>query len=172
MTAISNQHARQVEQLYLENHSWLSMFIQKRLGCPEDTADMIHDTYMRIMVSGRLPEKQESRRFLTHIAKGLLVDKFRRKQLEKAYQEYLQDLPESHAPSAEQHAQMIESLVELDAMLHRLPAKVREALLLRQLDNLSYKEIAQRMNISVSSVEKYIAKGLQACLEAAFEDRV
>lgn len=172
MAAISTSYAEKVEQLYREHHSWLYVFILRRTGCSQDTADLIHDTYLRILASGRLPKKQDSKRFLTHIAKGLLIDSYRRKQIEEAYQAYLQQLPDDHAPSAETHVQMIEALTEIDALLHRLPDNVREALLLRQLDNLSYKEIARRMNVSVSSVEKYIAKGLQACIEATIEDRI
>ncbi|ODN66106.1 sigma-70 family RNA polymerase sigma factor [Methylophaga muralis] len=172
MAVIGSSLTEQVEQLYKEHRSWLSIFIQRRTGCPQVTADLIHDTYLKILTSGRLPKKQDSKRFLTHIAKGLLIDNYRRKQIEEAYQDYLLQLPQDHAPSAETHVQMIEALTEIDALLHRLPDNVREALLLRQLDNLSYKEIAKRMNVSVSSVEKYIAKGLQACIEAAIEDRI
>lgn len=171
MAAIGSSLTEQVEQLYKEHRGWLSLFIQRRTGCPETTADLIHDTYLKILSSGRLPQKKDSKKFLTHVAKGLLIDNYRRKQIEQAYQEYLQQLPQDHAPSAEIHVQMIEALTEIDSLLQRLPSNVREALLLRQLDNLSYKEIAKRMNVSVSSVEKYIAKGLQACIEAALEDR-
>ncbi|WP_289285476.1 sigma factor-like helix-turn-helix DNA-binding protein [Methylophaga sp. UBA1918] len=32
---------------------------------------------------------------------------------------------------------------------------------------MSYKDIAKQLNVSVSSVEKYIAKGLQTCLAAS-----
>lgn len=171
MAATNSSLAKQVEQLYREHHNWLSSFIQRRIGCPQDTADLIHDTYLRILASGRLPKKNDAKRFLTHVAKGLLIDHYRRKQIEEAYQEYLQQQPLNHNPSAEMHVQMIEALTEIDTLLHRLPAHVREALLLRQLDNLSYKEIAKRLNVSVSSVEKYIAKALQACMEAAIDDR-
>ena|SRR5690554_72562 len=172
MTTLDPTHTEQIEQLYIEHHSWLSLFIERRLGCPHDTADLIHDTYLRLLVSGRLPNKRDSKRFLTHIAKGLLIDSYRRKQIEKAYQEYLQQLPEPHIPSAEEHNQMIEALTEIDALLHRLPENVRKALLLRQLDNLSYKDIAKQLNVSVSSVEKYIARALQACMQAVLEDRI
>ncbi|WP_417579633.1 sigma-70 family RNA polymerase sigma factor [Nitrincola sp.] len=79
-------------------------------------------------------------------------------------------LSEQFAPSAEEHVLMMEALVSIDALLHRLPDKVREALLLRQLDNLSYKEIAKRLNVSVSSVEKYVAKALQACMADIIQD--
>lgn len=169
MTTLRQTHTEQVKQLYLEHRNWLSVFIQRRIGCPDDTMDLIHDSYLRILASDKLPKKEDSKRFLTHIAKGLLIDKYRRKQIEKSYLEYLQNIPESHYPSAEIHTLMIEALTELDALLHRLPDNVRKALLLRQLDNLSYKEIAERLGVSVSSVEKYIARALQACMTASLK---
>jgi DNA-directed RNA polymerase specialized sigma24 family protein len=51
-------------------------------------------------------------------------------------------------------------------VLQGLPAKAREALLLRKLDGLSYRDIASRLAVSVSSVEKYVASALLACYQA------
>lgn len=170
MTAISTQHAEQVEQLYLENRTWLSIFIQRRLGCPDDAADLVHDTYLRVLKSDHIPSGVESKRFLTHIAKGLLIDRYRRKQFEIAYQEHLKSLPEVHALSAEAHVQMIETLMEIDTLLRSLPDKVRQAFIYRQLDHLSYKDIAERLSVSVSSVEKYVAKALQVCMAGINQD--
>lgn len=159
-------HTDTIENLYLEHRGWLSVFIQRRMGCPESTADLIQDTYLRILSSGRLPEAKDARKYLTHVAKGLIIDAFRRRRVEEAYLDYLQQQPENTAHSVETQTLMIEALTEIDALLHRLPSKVREALLLRQLDGLSYKTIAERLGVSVSSVEKYVARGLQACMAA------
>jgi RNA polymerase sigma-70 factor (ECF subfamily) len=156
-----------INTLYTEHRGWLSVFIQRRMGCPEATADLIQDTYLRILTSGRLPEQKDARRYLTHIAKGLIIDVFRRRRVEEAYLDYLHQQPESTAHSVETQTLMIEALTEIEVLLHRLPKNVRQALLLRQLDGLSYKDIAKTMDVSVSSVEKYIAKGLQACLEVS-----
>lgn len=59
-----------------------------------------------------------------------------------------------------------QTLIEIDTILHNLPGKVRTAPLLRKLDGLSYREIAERLHVSLSSVEKYIATGLQALYES------
>lgn len=160
-------HTETIENLYLEHRGWLSVFIQRRMGCPETTADLIQDTYVRILTSGRLPEQKDARKYLTHIAKGLVIDVFRRRRVEEAYLDYLKQQPEDTAHSVETQALMIEALTEIDSLLHRLPVNVRQALLMRQLDGMSYKDIAKHLNVSVSSVEKYIAKGLQACLAAS-----
>ena len=58
----------------------------------------------------------------------------------------------------------IETLQALNAMLDGLGAKVKQAFLLSQLQGLGYKEIAARMQVSVSSVTKYIARATEHCL--------
>jgi len=44
-----------------------------------------------------------------------------------------------------------------------LPEKCRQVFLLRKVHGLRHKEIAERMSISVSSVEKYLRRGLLEC---------
>ncbi len=166
MSVVKLSFSQQIEHLYGEHRGWLSVFIQRRTGCPDATADLIQDTYLRLLSGGKLPEQQDSRRFLTHIAKGLLIDRYRRKNIEDAYLEYLSLVPEEYYPSPQQQVMMVESLIEIDVLLQKMPSKVRQALLLRQLEGLSYKDIAQQLGVSVSSVEKYIAKALRACLLA------
>ena len=51
-------------------------------------------------------------------------------------------------------------------VLSSLPEKNRRAILLRKLYCLSHKEIAKKMDVSVSSVEKYIATGLKICKQS------
>ncbi|OOF11825.1 MULTISPECIES: sigma-70 family RNA polymerase sigma factor [Salinivibrio] len=158
-----------VTSLYVSHQRWLSGFIQRRMGCPSTSADLVQDTYLRLLNSGRLPDTDSARAYLTHIAKGLIVDWYRRRRVEQAYLDYLQAQPERMASSPEQHQQTMEALVAVDALLGHLPVKVRQALLMRQLEGMSYKDIAKALSVSVSSVEKYVAKALTACVLAAQE---
>ena len=52
---------------------------------------------------------------------------------------------------------------QFNIALKSLPEEHRRAILLRKFYGLSYKEIAIKMKISVSSIEKYIASGIKAC---------
>ncbi|MBY7699873.1 sigma-70 family RNA polymerase sigma factor [Vibrio harveyi] len=164
MAAISSASAARIGNMYQEHHSWLSVFIKRRLGCPEATADLVQDTYLRLLTRGKLPEAKDSRRYLTHIAKGLVIDLYRRRRIEAAYLELIEQEPVEVAGSPEDQAVIVQALVEIDALLHRLPLKARQALLMRQLEGKSYKEIALALDVSVSSVEKYVAKALQGCM--------
>lgn len=171
MMAINPANMEHVDSMYQEHRSWLSLYIQRRLSCPEVTADLVQDTYLRLLVRGKLPEKKDSRRYLTHIAKGLVIDLYRRRNIETAYLDLLEQEPEVVAPSPESQAIIVEALVEIDVLLHRLPHKARQALLMRQLEGMSYKQIALELGVSVSSVEKYVAKALQSCLMAVLEEQ-
>ncbi|WP_417068075.1 sigma-70 family RNA polymerase sigma factor [Niveibacterium terrae] len=152
--------------MYAEHHGWLRAWLRKKLGNAFDAADLAHDTYLRILKTGHLPQSDQSRRHLAQIANGLVIDLFRRRQIESAYFDALASLPEPQHPSEETRALVIEALVEIDAVLHGLSAKARAALLLHRLDGSSYREIAEQLEVSVSSVEKYIAAGLVACFRA------
>lgn len=58
---------------------------------------------------------------------------------------------------------MREALGAVDMALQRKPPKIRQALLLSRLNGMGYQDIATELQVSVSSVEKYIALGLQTC---------
>ena len=83
--------------------------------------------------------------------------------LEQAYLEYLAALPEEQAPSPEDQAQAQQALLEVDALLHALPTKVRQAFLLAQLEELPYAEIARRLGISHRTVSNYLTRAMEHC---------
>lgn len=157
---------QQIEVLYSNHHGWLQGWLRGKLGSAFDAADLAHDTYLRILARGRAPRPEESRRHLAQIANGLMVDLFRRRHIEAAYLEALAHLPPAAMPTPETRALIIEALTEIDTILAGLPAKVREAFLLCKVEGLDYREIARRLDVSVSSVEKYMVRALLACCAA------
>lgn len=152
-----------VEALYVDHHGWLQGWLRRRLGDAFDAADVTHDTFLRLLVSGRTPTPDQSRAHLAQIAKGLVVDLRRRRAVEASYLDALAHLPEDRVPSLDVQAQAVEALLLLDAALGGLPARVRETFLLARLDGLTYSAIAQRLGISVGAVRKYMLRGAQAC---------
>ena len=61
-------------------------------------------------------------------------------------------------PTAEAARLALERLARLSACLARLSGKTREVFLAHRIEGLSYKEIAQRQQLSISAVEKHVAK--------------
>jgi len=124
---------------------------------------------MRVLCGATVQDIREPKSFLTTLARRVMVDFFRRNALERAYLEMLELMPEQHMPSPEQRQCLLETLQQIDAMLDGLGEKVRQAFLLSQLEGLTYPVIAQRLNVSVSSVKKYMAKATEHCLLFSLE---
>ncbi|WP_295513675.1 sigma-70 family RNA polymerase sigma factor [uncultured Pseudomonas sp.] len=166
MQTLESDRYGHIRTLYLDHHGWLRERLQRRLGCLGQAADLAQDTFVRLLArEGELERLREPRAFLATVAQGLLANHWRRQALERAYLEALAARPEEVQPSPEAQALILETLIELDALLDRLPARVRQAFLLAQLDGLTYAVIAQRLGVSERMVKKYMAQAMLHCLE-------
>ncbi|MFV0454594.1 MAG: sigma-70 family RNA polymerase sigma factor, partial [Pseudomonas sp.] len=132
---------RQVHGLYLDHHGSFQSWLRRRQGDRERAADLAQDTFLRLLTSGRLPAGGEGRSYLVQIARNLVIDQWRRQRIEQAYMDSLAALPEPETPSLETRAMIVESLMQIDAMLDSMPGKVREAFLLSQFEGLTYVQI-------------------------------
>ncbi|MBM7062641.1 sigma-70 family RNA polymerase sigma factor [Pseudomonas sp. UL073] len=159
-----------VALLYQQHSGWLQRWLRKRLGDHERAADLAQDTFLRLLVSRRLPAFDEGRRYLVQIARNLVIDQWRRQRIEQAYLDSLAQLPEPETPSLETRAMVIETLMQIDAMLDDMPARVREAFLLSQFDGLTYPQIAERLQVSVSAVQKYMLRAIAACYQVLYAE--
>ncbi|THF62933.1 sigma-70 family RNA polymerase sigma factor [Pseudothauera nasutitermitis] len=159
-----------VAELYAEHQRWLLGWLRHKLGCQHQAADLAQDTFLRILGSrqGKLADLREPRAYLTTIARGLLIDQFRRRELERAYLESLAGEPEATAPSPEQRQLALEALMEVDRLLDGLPAKARRAWLHSRLDGLNHGEIAALLGVSVPRVRQYLATVARHCYELRF----
>lgn len=160
MSATDARHS--IQTLYLDHHRWLRNWLRNRLGCSEQAADLAHDTFVRVLT--KPVDIHEPRAFLTTVARGLMINFRRRRDLEVAYLDALAALPEPTDAGPENHALVLETLLEIDAILRGLPARVRQAFLLSQLEGLKYDAIAERLGVSLSMVKKYMLQAITHCL--------
>ncbi len=145
-----------VHLLYRAHHGWLHGWLRGKLGNSCDAADLAQDTFLRVLRHRHeLDALREPRAYLTTIAKRLVLNHYRRRSLEQAYLDALAAMPEATAPSPEQRL-----------LMAGLARPARQAFLMAQLEGLSHIEIAARLNVSVRSVHRYIAKGYEQCIMA------
>ena len=159
----SAPHA-QLDALYREHNGWLRGWLRKRLNDSADAADLAQDTFVRVLLARSAGGLREPRHYLATIARGLVIDLYRRRSLEQAYLEALAQRPEAYEPSAEDRALILDSLLAIDRLLDGLGARTRAIFLAVQLDGLSYEKAAERVGVSVSTVRKHLARGLMHCL--------
>lgn len=155
--------AQRMRGVYAEHHPWLYGWLRRKLGNASDAADIAHDTFLRVIASQR-NLGDEPRALLTHIAKGLVVDHWRRRDVERAYFDAIAHLPRPEVPSAEARLLILEALYRIEAMLCAMPQRTSSIFLLAQLDGLTYGEIADRLGISLATVKRHMRDAFAACL--------
>lgn len=167
LPSASSAQSADVQTLYLDHHAWLLGWLRKRLRHADNAADLAHDTFVHILGKPlQLQDVRQPRAWLSVVARGLLIDRARRQKVEQAYLEAIAHIPEAEVPSPESQMILLETLIRIDALLDGLAPKVRTAFLLSRLEGLGYKEIAERLNVSLSSVEKYMATAIRHCFLA------
>lgn len=169
---MSHPHS-EIEGLYQAHHGWLRGWLARRLNNACDAADLAQDAFVRLLTTPRgFDTPQGARAYLRAIGNGMCIDLWRRREVERAWHETL--ILSAAAPSPEHQAIVVETLLEVGALLQRLPPKVAEAFVLAQVEGLKYREIAERLAVSERMIKKYLAQALVHCalLEAEFESAV
>lgn len=167
MSDMALASTRHLHRLYLDHSGWLQAWLRRRLASEWDAADLSQEAFLRLLRHPEvLGELQEPRAYLVTIGKRLLINFQRRKSLEQAYLDALMALPEACVPSPEQRWLLLETLQALDELLDGLPAAVRRAFLLSQLEDLTYREIAERLHVSERTIKRYMAQAYEHCLLA------
>lgn len=158
-----------LDVLYGTHHGWLQAWLRRSVGCSQQAADLAQDTFLRLLIRGKPISNQAPRALLTRIARGLVVDHWRRDALERAYLESLAQLPEAYHPSPEVRHEALQCLERIAQLLEGLKPVVREAFLMYQLGGLTYAQVAQQLGLSSRTVERHVACALLHCYRLCFE---
>lgn len=138
-------------------------------GSREDALELAQEVFIKAWEA--LPAWRPEAQFHTwlyRIASNLALDVLRRRQvvhfvaLEEDY-----DAP-ADQPGPEAALQAKQDMVNLDAALARLAPEHREIVLLREVEGLSYEELAAALRIDMGTVKSRLARA-RAALAAAYD---
>ncbi|WP_250459630.1 RNA polymerase sigma factor [Microbulbifer litoralis] len=159
-----------LEKLFAEHGQALVRFVSRMVRNTEDAEDIAQHAYLRLQKLSDEKELENPRAYLYQIANNLAVDQLRRGKLHMEY--VSQQMPAEGETATDDHADhqspervlaARQQLQSIHDAMDSLPLKCRQAFLLHRTRGLSYNDIAREMNISVSSVEKYILQALKVC---------
>lgn len=145
----------------------LMQYLQSNWRRAEDLADMRQDIYLRLYEAAKERIPQPARPFLFTIARNILIDRYRRERIVP-----IDGMPDleiiavpTQDPGPDRRAIARDELRHLQAALDRLPPRCREAIVLRQVEGLSRKEIALRMGISEKTVNRHLCDAMNLLLD-------
>lgn len=129
-----------------------------------ETDDIVQETYAVLAALEAVEHIASPRAYAFQTARSVIMRHLRRVRIVRIEAVGLSgDIaapPDEISP--ERHATSREELQRVAGVIADLPPKCRQAFLLRRLEGLSQRDVAQRMGISESAVEKHIGRALRA----------
>ena len=161
------------QQLVVSQHRRIYAICYRFTGSPADAEDLTQDVFLKLYrnLASFDTQKGSFQTWITTLARNLLVDHFRRTRLDRATDSLdvslsgeddgatLGDRLADPRPSQETHAAGLELKVRIQQVLAQLSPELREAVILRDLEDMDYKEIAQVLRIPEGTVKSRISRG-------------
>ncbi len=145
--------------LFDENFDKLRNFVYYRCSDAEIATDIVQEVFMKVWEKQIDMPLKEVIPLLYKMARDLLVNRYRHEEVDKRFQ--AEPPPNSHHPSPEEELQYEELRATYEDALREMPDSQREVFLMSRNDELKYKEIAERLELSVKAVEKRMRGALQ-----------
>jgi RNA polymerase sigma factor (sigma-70 family) len=139
----------------------LRRFVRSRVVCCHDAEDVIQEAYLRVLRYSAEHAVESEERLLFSAARNLAVDDSRRRKVRERGAADCAVLAVEDSPPTDEVVDARQRLKHVEAAIAMLPARCREIFLMHRIDGMSYSQIAKSVGISVSGVEKHIAR---ACL--------
>jgi RNA polymerase sigma factor (sigma-70 family) len=143
------------EELFNEHHRRIYLYCLRQLGSPEEAEDAVQATYLnacRSLMDGFEPEAAQA--WLFKVAHNVCLTR-QRSSYRRARVERPQDLRAVQDVVAAPESSGDE-LFGLDEALAGLPEQQRNAILLREWQGLSYREVATKLGVTQAAVETLI----------------
>jgi RNA polymerase sigma factor (sigma-70 family) len=153
---------QQLDDLCRRFRPALLAFFLRRVANPAEAEDLAHDVFLRL-AGVPLDQLRRADAYIFQVAANLLRDRARRRKVRDDY--LATQVAVAEAEELEQHSfdpERIEaarrSLAALVARLMDLPERTREIFILYRIENVARRNIAQAFDLSLSTVEKEIAR--------------
>ena len=154
-----------ISSVFLENSTFLKKFLSRFLREQQDIEDVVQETYLRAYSAEKKKEIDQPKAFLFQIAKNLALTELSRKARQAT--DFIEDVDPGMVNGAsattEEELEASQHIALFCEAVAALPERRRRACLLRKVHGLPYSEIAERLDISVSAVEKHLLKGMLVC---------
>ncbi len=153
---------RQLDDLCRRFRPALLAYFLRRVRDPAEAEDLAHDVLLRL--SGiPLEQLRSAEAYVFHVAANLLKDRARRSKVRDDYaatEGAAGDAEglEPHGFDPERIETARRSLAALVARLKELPERTREIFILYRIENVARGDIAQAYGLSISTVEKEVAR--------------
>lgn len=145
----------------------LMRYLRRNWRNEDDLPDLRQELYVRLYDAARNGLPARTQAFVFTAARNLLINRVRRARIVSI--ELVADLDDLNVSmdtvTPEREVASRQELRRLQDGLDRLPPRCGDVVRLRRIEGLSQKETAERLGISVRTVEKHMMYGMRALLD-------
>jgi RNA polymerase sigma factor (sigma-70 family) len=141
---------------------------QRFCGNREDARDLVQDVFARMMATQGWAAITNTQAFMVRTLRNLAIERMRRAKIV----DFRQIVDADHfgladdAPDPHQMAEGREALADFQRALDQLPERCRTVFVRRRIDQQSPREIAADLNLSLSTLEKRLARAVELITRA------
>jgi RNA polymerase sigma factor (sigma-70 family) len=158
---------KDLKRLFLAHRGEVQAYLAARLRDRDVAADLTQETFLRFAEQGAHQDARAAvihdRSYLYRTARNLAIDHLRRASrhpIDSMSPEDFVEIPGDQL-NPEEIAAARERLDRLRAAVQELPKRTRQIFVLHRIEGLTYDDVADRLGISQSSVQKHLAMALQ-----------
>lgn len=147
------------KQLFVRYYAIILKFLSKMLGDEFRAQDIAQNIFLKVWLGrDKLDENKSIKTYLYVLAKNEAINNIK-------YESRTRQFDESFQPEASVGVQEVLNYRETNEIIRRcvehMPSQRKFVFMMSRIDNLSNKEISQKLNISVRTVEKHIELALR-----------
>lgn len=150
---------KEFKLLFDNNFEQLRDYVYFMCGNIEQAEDVAQEAFMKLWEKRTEIKKETVISYLFRIAHNIFINQTRHAKVSFNFQNQ-NNFQEIDNSSPEYELEFKEFDIQLQNALARLPEKIRVTFLMNRIDGLKYKEIAERMDVSIKTIEKRIQKAV------------
>ena len=166
MKPLPTERARWLAQHILPHERAIRSWLARRTH-DLDIDDIIQEMYARLAALENVEDIRNPRQYAAQTAISITINLARHARVVPMlpFADFEELGLTSLDPSPEHAVSAQDELRELETALQELPTLCRTAFLLRRIDGLSQKEVAEKLGISIKTVEKYMAQSVRFLID-------
>jgi RNA polymerase sigma factor (sigma-70 family) len=148
-------------------HAQTLRYAMRLVRRPDEAEELVQEAYARLFALDGWAAIANPHAFTIRIVRNLAIERFRRAEVVQLAQGALLQTLETadQDPTPDVVAMDRSELQHVACVLEEMPPRMREAMILRRIEGLPPAQVAERMNISVSTVETHLVKALRLLMQ-------
>ncbi|WP_420385532.1 RNA polymerase sigma-70 factor [Roseivirga sp.] len=140
------------KSIFDQYYTPIKNFLYYKSGDIDLSEDITQDVFMKLWDKREDVQHETVKSYLYTIANNMLLNKIRHDKVVMNFAEKNKNQQEEQSPEFQMEEK--EFKVELERVIGAMPEKQREVFLMNRIEEMTYKEIAERLELSVKAVEK------------------